>query len=185
MPREPISLVIAITVMADSCSRWCGRYDRDHQLLGHSPDRLCGPCDVTPHLPSLMPQTGEPLSDPNHTEVPSMPASRRPRPQHQHADPPHCLSLPSAAGRSAATSGCALCDVIRRARETILTRSPRTHSPPRDFTVIHNTGIRANLRDNSIRCVWSHRLARRAIDQGRPPCASSRTRSPLCASRRG
>ena len=33
---------------------------------------------------------------------------------------------------------------------------------PLVFTVIHNTGARAGLRDNSIRCERSHRLARRA-----------------------
>jgi hypothetical protein len=42
VPREPISLVIAITVMADSCSRWCGRHDRDHQLLGLLPIGFAG-----------------------------------------------------------------------------------------------------------------------------------------------
>ena len=32
--------------------------------------------------------------------------------------------------------------------------------------MIHNTGIRANLGDNSIRCEWSHRSVRQAIDHG-------------------
>ena len=54
---------------------------------------------------------------------------------------------------------------------------------PLVFTVIHNTGARAGLRDNSIRCERSHRLARRA-DQGRPPCASFRIPSHAVQSRR-
>jgi hypothetical protein len=35
-----------------------------------------------------------------------------------------------------------------------------------DFAVIHNTGVRADLRDNGIRCERLHHLARRA-DQTR------------------
>jgi TPR repeat protein len=46
-----------------------------------------------------------------------------------------------------------------------------------DFTVIHNTGVRADLRDNSIRCERSHRLARRPIKSGETTVRKARMKN--------